>query len=311
MKKKHLKKAVLCTALALSMSLFATACGSKDTASTNIDSNNITAESEDIEDESEDIEDESEDIEDEAKDSNIPVSSIFNSSEREIWYITDNIDKESSVNIVVIENGTFTKYALAGSGISLGDCAKLTDDEVVAKARENYNSYIGYDLSKMEVYLNTDSSGNKVESESLYFPISSIVSFEVLPVVDQIHDLSLDFKSAAGIVNPVFGEIYDSSYYGYSFSGEYMIKRSDSKVSLNLDGTDYSGAHLDEDIREDEYLSDGAAEDTGIQAYQSSEAIDGFKKKDDGYIAEFIDADNNYFSFENIQISDNKATYSK
>ena len=45
MKKKHLKKAVLCTALALSMSLFATACGSKDTASTNIDSNNITAES--------------------------------------------------------------------------------------------------------------------------------------------------------------------------------------------------------------------------------------------------------------------------
>ena len=130
MKKKHLKKAVLCTALALSMSLFATACGSKDTASTNIDSNNITAESEDIEDESEDIEDE-------AKDSNIPVSSIFNSSEREIWYITDNIDKESSVNIVVIENGTFTKYALAGSGISLGDCAKLTDDEVVAKAREN------------------------------------------------------------------------------------------------------------------------------------------------------------------------------
>ena len=311
MKKKHLKKAVLCTALALSMSLFATACGSKDTASTNTDSNNITAESEDIEDESEDIEDESKDIEDEVKDSNIPVSSIFNSSEREIWYITDNIDKESSVNIVVIENGTFTKYALAGSGINLGECAKLTDDEVITKAKENYNSYISYDLAKMEIYLNTDSSGNKVESESLYFPVSSIVSFEVLPVVDQIHGLSLDFKSAAGIVNPVFGEIYDSSYYGYSFSGEYMIKRSDSKVSLNLDGTDYSGAHLDEDIREDEYLSDGAAEDTGIQAYQSSESIDGFKKKDNGYIAEFIDADNNYFCFENIQISDNKATYSK
>ena len=228
MKKKHLKKAVLCTALALSMSLFATACGSKDTASTNTDSNNITAESEDIEDESEDIEDESKDIEDEVKDSNIPVSSIFNSSEREIWYITDNIDKESSVNIVVIENGTFTKYALAGSGINLGECAKLTDDEVITKAKENYNSYISYDLAKMEIYLNTDSSGNKVESESLYFPVSSIVSFEVLPVVDQIHGLSLDFKSAAGIVNPVFGEIYDSSYYGYSFSGEYMIKRSDS-----------------------------------------------------------------------------------
>lgn len=163
----------------------------------------------------------------------------------------------------------------------------------------------------MEVYLNTDSSGNKVESESLYFPISSIVSFEVLPVVDQIKGLSLDFKSASGIVNPVFGEIYDSSYYGYSFSDEYMIKRSDSKVSLNLDGTDYSGAHLDEDIRTDSFLNDSQAEDSGVQAYQSSEAIDGFKKKDDGYIAEFIDADNNYFSFENIQISDNKATYIK
>ena len=60
----------------------------------------------------------------------------MNSSEREIWYITDNIDKRVSVNIVVIENGTFTKYALAGSGISLGDCAKLTDDEVVAKAEK-------------------------------------------------------------------------------------------------------------------------------------------------------------------------------
>lgn len=297
MSKKHLLKTAISTALFFSLSLSMAACGSKDTVLTPKDNDEVTTTTE---------------SKDDNTNSNLPVSSIFDTNEREIWYIVDNIDKDSSVGIAVIENGTLTKYALAGSGIKLGDFAKLSDDEVISTAKENYNSYIGYDLSKMKIYLKTDSSGNKVESESIYLPITSIVSFEVLPVVDQIQGCTLNFKSAAGIVNPILGTIYDSSYYGYNFSDKYWIKRSDTKVSLSLDGTDYSGAYLDEDIHKEEFLNDGVAEDTGIQAYQSSEAIDGFKKKGNGYIAEFVDVvNNNYFCFENITISDSKATYSK
>ncbi|MGL6299864.1 hypothetical protein ACR31S_06785 [Streptococcus iniae] len=100
-----------------------------------------------------------------------------------------------------------------------------------------------YSNYSIKATVGTDSSGNNVASETVYFPkpfdsidlnIENIESFSDTPVIDKLADTY--YK--VGI--QVQGDVYKQSYAGYQFDSKYFFITTslDSSVNLGLDTLD-------------------------------------------------------------------------
>ncbi|NQJ72250.1 hypothetical protein HO539_02695 [Streptococcus suis] len=92
-----------------------------------------------------------------------------------------------------------------------------------------------YSTYPLEAKVETDSSGNNVASEEITFLSYELIQEDYVgPYTIASNEITSDLDS------PIFGEIYDKFYTGYSFSGDsFLITSSlDKNVTLGFDTLD-------------------------------------------------------------------------
>ncbi|HEM5489787.1 TPA: hypothetical protein U1617_000303 [Streptococcus suis] len=111
------------------------------------------------------------------------------------------------------------------------------NNQVIEAVKElNYEDALKlYSTYPLEAKVETDSSGNNVASEEITFLSYELIQEDdVSPYTIASNEITSDLDA------PIFGEIYDKFYTGYSFSGDsFLITSSlDKNVTLGFDTLD-------------------------------------------------------------------------
>lgn len=276
------RKIALCFAMVLSFSLFVTACGNSSNGSnseTDSANNNIIA--------TEGSDETSYETDESPKTANniSSFSEIFNPTERTIWYEVSEFAKDDDVHsILVAENGTLTIYNTRNQ-FTLGDVAKMNDDEIVSSL-DNSDNYVKYDLSKKIIDIFTDNSGNNIVREDMYLPMESIIAFskpsDTSIMQGNFRGYPLSFNAITGKFMTEKGTIYESNYEGLrnnyhdngSSKGYLIITRTASSIhDFPTDSLSLSGALIDDEMEHfSSYNASGYNGDyiefTGLDGYK-------------------------------------------
>lgn len=128
----------------------------------------------------------------------IPLSQYIQSSAIQILYQAKNIDKDAKTTVGLIQNNT---VIWANPGLTLGELSRMSDEEVVqaVMGMEEPPAACPCLLS-----LETDSTGNNVKSETLWYYKAKTP-----------YDLRLKDGDTFTELAPVDGVVYDSTYTGY------------------------------------------------------------------------------------------------
>lgn len=134
----------------------------------------------------------------------LPLSQYIQSSEMQILYEADNLDKNTRPLIFLFQNGTVT---YSNPDLTLGDLSKMSDEEIIqaVMAAEGAPEPQPCFLS-----LTTDSTGNAVEKESLYYLLLGALSSRLS---------SMSFSRLV----PSNGVVYDSTYTCFSPSNNSTL----------------------------------------------------------------------------------------
>lgn len=111
------------------------------------------------------------------------------------------------------------------------------NNQVIEAVKElNYEDALKlYSTYPLEAKVETDSSGNNVASEEITFLSYELIQEDYVgPYTIASNEITSDLDA------PIFGEIYDKFYTGYSFSGDsFLITSSlDKNVTLGFDTLD-------------------------------------------------------------------------
>lgn len=159
-----------------------------------------------------------------SSDGPLPLSQYIRSSETQILYKDDEMDKNARPWVFLIRDGTVTT---ANPKITFGELSRMSDEEIIqAVSTEEENPKNGPCL----VYLETGSSGNTVKSEILWYYNSN----------DQIiYDMEF------GGMGPQNGVIYDSTYTGYRTRDGFFYVARGEQVPFVLDEIGAEGVEID------------------------------------------------------------------
>lgn len=178
------------------------------------------------------------------------ISEIFTASDKRVWYaVFDGIGKSSEIYYMyVVENGTVTLYTLSGYGLglTLGDLQGYADQAAINTVEQNVdrsfeefsNLYDSYeecraqqitDNQTPEFILNTDETGNNVQSETVILEPGTNSYTTVLNIAN---------------TSVISGEVYDDVYRGFEMIPEsgsrmkYVVTRDESFTAFSFDNFD-------------------------------------------------------------------------
>lgn len=179
------------------------------------------------------------------------ISEIFTASDRRVWYaVFDGIGKSSEIYMMyVVENGAVTLYKMSGYGIglTLGDLQGYDDQAAINTIEQNvdrsfeesghlYDSYEDCRAAQItdnqtpEFILNTDETGNNIQSETV-----------ILQPDKNSYTTVLNIANGSSFVS---GEVYDDVYRGFEMIPEsgsrmkYIVTRDESFTAFSLDDFD-------------------------------------------------------------------------
>lgn len=198
----------------------------------------------------------------ESQDTNTYLSDIFISDERQIWYYTYGIAKDSTVyRILIAENG----YLIcADSDYTLGDIAQMTEDDVYTDTMtkmENFEiSYTKYDTNKMKLICQTDSTGNNVTDETMLFNTDALASFYIAGFTLK-EEFSFHVNTGAG---PNTGHevafspatVYDTNFQYYCFGKLYLLSALETDETPKMYYTDEANELMASNIIKDKDVKD-------------------------------------------------------
>lgn len=258
------------------MSLFG--CNGKSASTENETSNPTSTESK-------------EEIE-ESKDTNSYLSDIFISDEHQLWYYTNGIAKDSTVSqILIAENGYLTYVE---SDYTLGDIAQMTEDDVYTDTMTKINNfeiaYAKYDTSKMQLFCQTDSTGNNVTDETILLDRDALVSFCIEPPnTPPANVLTFHVNTGAGSytgheVAFSSATVYDTNFQYYSFGKLYLLSALGTDETPKMYYTDDAN----------ELLASSIIKDKDAKDFYTSASVP------DGTECRFHTPDGQTFMFDNV-----------
>lgn len=167
----------------------------------------------------------------ESQDTNTYLSDIFISDERQIWYYTYGIAKDSTVEqILIAENGYLT---YTDSDCTLGDIAQMTEDDVytdtMTKMKNFEIAYAKYDTSKMKLICQTDSTGNNVTDETMLLDRDALASFYLNPMNNpsvEVFTFHVNTGAGPNIGHEVafsLATVYDTNFQYYCLGKLYLL----------------------------------------------------------------------------------------
>lgn len=278
-------KLALLTALTLSLCIFATSCAAADNTETTVSEDSQAAVNTDI---TESDTTESEEV------TPVYAKDLFNSDTVKIWYRlgSSDIGKDTKISTLGIEeNGTLTIYTLEkDASQTLGYYARIDDSEIVKYIKDNYTQYSRFNINDLQIYFETDSTGNNIVTEALVFPPTS--DFEGQAGMITANGLDVVLTNMGGSVVPYIAEVYESHYYGYgkpenhgNLDSYIWVTRGTDNTHLTIDPLSLTGAHIDEkyDIH-GELRPETQTYDTG-DTHATSYIIpdDDYPEADEGY----------------------------
>lgn len=128
----------------------------------------------------------------------LPLSQYIQSSETQILYRTNDLDKDTRPTVYLFQDGT----VFSVDDFTFGELSKMSDEEIIQAVMSAEESP---ECRPCAVYLETDSTGNNVKQETLieYKPLSQSY-----------------YTTVFEMLYPDSGVIYDSTYTGYWNSSE-------------------------------------------------------------------------------------------
>lgn len=200
----------------------------------------------------------------EPQDTNSYLSDIFVSDERQIWYYTYGIAKDSTIEqILIAENGYLT---YADSDYTLGDIAQMTEDDVytdtMTKMKNFEIAYAKYDTSKMKLICQTDSTGNNVTDETILIDRDALASFYLNPMDNpSVEVFTFHVNTGAGPNNGhevAFSPatVYDTNFQYYSFGKLYLLSALGTDETPKMYYTDDANELMASSIIKDKEAKD-------------------------------------------------------
>ncbi len=199
-------------------------------------------------------------------DGKITPMEIFNSEEKQLVYLADNIGKDAPAQLYVFQGGKIVYRS--NCMIPMRDICDLSDDEIISLYQEREEEFVksfpasdedhvfrfDTEPTLKNVELSTDSSGNEVIREKAFFgdfEYSILSSYDGGFVKAQEYGWNDEWWMRFDTYTKKTSQVFDAYFGGYQFDGygereSYLLLKVDNPdVEFNLDEVGTEGTTRD------------------------------------------------------------------